>query len=354
MALNLDEDFWNGKRVLLTGGCGFKGTWLSAVLHKLNCKVQDISRLDWSSSKELISVNKRLNKELHDADITELSVLKNVFSNFKPQIVFHLAAQPIVENAAKDPFQTFHTNVMGTVGVLQCALDAPLSPQLIFNITTDKVYENQEWDYTYREVDPLLGSEAYSASKVAAENVTIGYNTIFKKLRPNCKILNLRAGNIIGGGDFNYGRLLPDIAHSLKNNNILNIRSLASTRPWQHVLEPVLGYLRLAELYYDNPSREFEAYNFGPDISHNVSVKTILQMVHAVGYDIRFEEKKNESFKESTLLALNSEKLRRVIEYDNTLSLAQTIKITIDWYMKYYNGHDPLQLIFDDMENFCK
>ena len=152
----------------------------------------------------------------------------------------------------------------------------------------------------------------------------IGYNAIFKKLRPDCKILNLRAGNIIGGGDFNYGRLFPDIAHSLKNNNILNVRSLVSTRPWQHVLEPVFGYLRLAEFYYDHPSRDFETYNFGPDISHNVSVKTILKLSQTIGYSIHYNEQ-NKSFK-STLLALNSEKLRRIIEYDNKLSLAQTIK----------------------------
>ena len=255
-------DFYRGRRVLITGHTGFKGTWLAKILINSGTKVIGFSR---GSKKELslFELSGIKDKIVHiEGDIRDLELLKQVFESWNPEIVFHLAAQPIVGESYKNPVNTFETNVMGTVNIMECVRLYPCVKSVL-NVTTDKVYLNNEWMWGYRENEPLDGYEPYSNSKSCSELVTHCYkNSFFADGRVT--VSTARAGNVIGGGDFSKNRIIPDCVKAAKNGEAIEVRNPNSIRPYQHVIEALMIYLKIAEKQYGN--KEYEGcYNVGPD-----------------------------------------------------------------------------------------
>ena len=267
-----NNNFWKNKKVFLTGHTGFKGSWLAIWLNSLGAKIKGYSLEPPNNSFNLYSeakVDNFVNSEINDICNYELlcaSILK-----FSPDIIFHMAAQPLVRLSYEDPLKTFETNIMGTANILNAASKSN-SVKAIVNITTDKCYENNEWYWGYKETDPMGGKDPYSSSKGCSELVTTAYRESFFRDR-NIGIATARAGNVIGGGDWAKDRLIPDILKSFQNKKEVIIRNPNSIRPWQHVLEPIFGYLLLAENLFNKPKSFSDAFNFGPNHESNATVK---------------------------------------------------------------------------------
>ena len=261
--MNLDMDFYHGKRVFVTGHTGFKGTWLCRMLVNAGAKVAGYSLKPPTEQNlfEMAGLEGWMTSEI--GDIRNLGHLETVFETFQPEIVFHLAAQPIVRDSYKDPRTTYETNVMGTVNLLECIRKMP-SVRSVVNVTTDKVYQNNEWCWGYREDDPLDGFDPYSNSKSCSELVTHSYiNSFFSS--PDAPVVSTaRAGNVIGGGDFANDRIIPDCVRAMQAGKVIGVRNPYSTRPFQHVLEPLSVYLMIAQRQYEN-KRFAGFYNVGPD-----------------------------------------------------------------------------------------
>ena len=253
--------FWKDKKVLLTGHTGFKGSWLSAWLLELGAYVQGLA-LEPNTTPSMFAALGLEKRMLHaDCDVRQLAAVAEIFERFTPDIVLHLAAQPLVRESYANPVDAYSTNVMGTVNVLECARQSPSVRSTVI-VTTDKCYENREWLWGYRENDRLGGHEPYSSSKACAELVVQAYLSSYD---PSAGIASARAGNVIGGGDWCANRLVPDATRAFSSKEILSIRSPLATRPWQHVLEPLRGYLVLAEGLVEDASQHRGAWNFGPD-----------------------------------------------------------------------------------------
>lgn len=328
----LFNDIYNRRRVLLTGHTGFKGSWLALWLAELGAEITGIS-LDPSTDPnhwDLLGVN------IVDIrlDVRDFTKLNEAVKQAKPEVIFHLAAQPLVRRSYRDPLETWSTNVMGTVNVLEAARACP-DLKAIVVITTDKCYENREWVWGYRECDRLGGYDPYSASKACVEMVVHSYRKSFFNELGSPLVASARAGNVIGGGDWSEDRLIPDLIRAVGQKVPLIIRSPEATRPWQHVLESLSGYLLLGQYLLDGEKQFADAWNFGPDTESNQQVQLVLSKLMSEWPELRWQQAENQQLHEATLLHLDSTKARDRLKWRPVWSLDQGLVATADWYRSY-------------------
>ena len=334
--LEMTSDFggvFSGKTVLVTGHTGFKGSWLSLWLLELGAKVVGFALPPETQPNLFTQLGLARLMDSHFGDIRDLSLLEKTLWETKPEIVFHLAAQPLVRRSYGQPVETFAVNVLGTANLLD-AVRRTKSVRVCQVITTDKCYENREKDCAYREDDRLGGRDPYSASKASAEIVVSSYRSSFFSAVGAASISSTRAGNVIGGGDWAADRLIPDCVRALSLGRAVEIRNPHSLRPWQHVLEPLSGYLRLASLQWTEPANFSEAWNFGPEIGKALSVGEVADLVvRAWGSGHWMTPKADLSAPhEAKLLQLDSAKAAKRLKWRPVYALAEAIEQTISWY----------------------
>jgi len=334
--MGISPKFWKDKNVLITGHTGFKGSWLCLWLNRLGANVSGLSLNDAVSNPNMFSIL-NINKLINDqrSDISDYKTCLDIVKKTKPEIVIHMAAQPLVRFSYSDPLQTYKTNVLGTVNILEAIRNCN-SVKTIVVITTDKCYENIEKDYAYEETDSLGGFDPYSSSKACAEHVASAYYRSFFKDK-SIGLATARAGNVIGGGDWSADRLIPDMVKSWSKNEKLFIRFPLATRPWQHVLDPLNGYLTLAEYLWKNPIKFSGGWNFGPD---QKSVKTVQETVELAaivwGDSAKWRTSSKKYLHEANLLQLNSSKAQTLLDWHPKFDFTEAVNKTIDWYNKYY------------------
>lgn len=337
--MGLDPKFWRGKRVLLTGHTGFKGSWLSLWLQSLGAEVTGIA-LDPPTEPSLFAVaaiGSGMKSITHD--IRDLDAVVREVRDLQPQIVIHAAAQSLVRYSYAEPVMTYATNVMGTVHVLEAARLAG-SVRCIVNVTTDKCYENREWDWGYRENEPMGGHDPYSSSKGCAELVTSAWRRSFMQ-HAGIQLASARAGNVIGGGDWATDRLLPDILRAFERKTPVVIRNPASTRPWQHVLEPLSGYLLLAERLWSEDAGFAEGWNFGPVESDARPVSWIVErMVQEWGDGARWRLDDGEHPHEANYLKLDTSKARNRLGWRPQWGLETALSKIVCWHRAYLKKQD--------------
>ena len=335
-----NTNIFKNKTIIITGNTGFKGSWLSLWLKMLGAKVIGISYdIPTNPSHFKIINSNRLFKN-YSFDIKNFKKLKKIILKHKPDFLFHLAAQSLVKKSYKNPLLTWNSNLMGTVNVLE-SLRYLKKKCVAVIITSDKSYKNLEITRGYVEKDQLGGNDPYSASKGAAEFAIKSYINSFYSSKSNVKIAVARAGNVIGGGDWSENRLLPDCIKSWSLKKKVNIRNPNSTRPWQYVLEAVSGYMLLAIKLRLDPRIHGEAFNFGPKLSNNYSVISVLKEVKRIWPLVSWSVlNKKKDFPESNLLKLNCNKARRNLGWTCILSFKESIKMTIRWYKAYYENRD--------------
>ena len=325
------KKFWSKKKVFITGHTGFKGSWLCIMLSYLNSTIDGYSLKPKKNSlfnKSMISKDLRSNTY---ADINDIKKLKNKLKKCKPEIIFHLAAQPLVLESYKEPLKTFNTNLTGTLNLLE-SIRGVKSIKSVVIITTDKVYKVSKNNKSYKELDELGGHDPYSASKVCTEIAVDSYiKSFFKNTGLQNKISTARAGNVIGGGDFSKYRLVPDIIYSINNNIKLNIRNPDHIRPWQHVLDPLTGYLTLAEKQFKNKiNNEQHAWNFGPNKNNSKKVIDIVKHIKK-STKLRYTLIKNIKFKETNILKLSSLKAKKKLNWVSKWNLSESLAKTLEW-----------------------
>lgn len=342
--------FWSGRRVLLTGHTGFKGGWLALWLQKLGADVTGISLPPTTSPSLFLLAELEKTITGRFIDIRDRTRFSDYIRQVEPQVVFHLAAQPLVREGYRTPAETFESNIMGTVNLLE-AIRRNDSLQGCVIITTDKVYRNYEWTYPYREKDELGGHDPYSASKAATEIIVESYRKSFYE-EMNVGLATARAGNVIGGGDWADDRLIPDAIKAWQSGRTLTIRRPDAIRPWQHVLEPLYGYLVLAENIVNNPLLS-GPYNFGPDPALTASVKEVISLANSFfgkGKIIFNTEKTGPH--EADILSLETAKVRSRLGITPKWSLEKAIRETITWYMQLENGHNARELCYSQLGEF--
>ena len=330
-------DTFKGKKVLITGNTGFKGSWLTVWLLKQGAQVFGYS----NSVLTEPAMYRVLNLEQHITqcwrDVRDKDTFAEFLETTRPDFVFHLAAQAIVSTSYNNPWETISTNVMGTASVLE-ALKNYSHPLTAVIITSDKAYDNVEWIWGYRENDRMGGKDIYSGSKGAAELVIKSYWHSFLKHKENILIAVARAGNVIGGGDWSKDRIVVDTIKAFANNKPVEIRSPFATRPWQHVLEPLSGYLTLAKQLNENHKLNGEAFNFGPRAEQ---LKTVKQLVEDIAKYWEIQDPvritDTQPFNEATLLKLNCDKAQALLSWHATLNYDQTVKLTANWYKDFYS-----------------
>jgi len=332
--------FYNGKKVLITGHTGFKGSWLLSVLNSFNSNITGYSK-NCKNQDDIYNLIEGDNMcKSYIGDISDFEGLEKVILDFEPDIIFHLAAQPLVKYSYKNPIETYNTNIMGTVNLLEC-LKKIKSKCAVVLITTDKVYQNKEWEYPYREIDALGGYDPYSSSKACCEIIINAFRDSFYNLNNsnnNIFISSVRAGNVIGGGDWSENRIIPDIVKSILFNKPLELRNPYSIRPWQHVLEPIIGYLMLGYNLYENPIKFSQSYNFGPNVEDALSVQDVVNIAYSnwpylVDMNIPLIDN-NEH--ETKTLKLDISKVQNDLSWTPTYNASTAIQITIDWYKNYH------------------
>lgn len=333
------NNIYQGTKVLITGHTGFKGSWLALWLVELGAKVIGYG-LDPPTSPNHFDLLTIPVKSVI-GDIRDISKLSCTINRERPEIVFHMAAQPLVRKSYRDPKETFETNVIGTVNVFEACRLSP-SIKAVINITSDKCYENKEWVWGYRENDPMGGYDPYSASKGCSELVTSSYSSSFFNRDDYGKkhsklIASVRAGNVIGGGDWAEDRLVPDIMHSTSINESVIIRNPKATRPWQHVLEPLSGYLEIGEKLLEGKIEFAEAWNFGPGDEGSVTVQELVEGFKKIWkkIDYRFKENKFAAH-EANFLKLDCSKAKTKLEWKSIWDSKTAFEKTAEWYMKYY------------------
>ncbi len=347
-------DFWLGKRVLLTGHTGFKGGWLALWLQNLGAEVVGVS-LPPVTTPNLFELAQVANSmRSHFCDIRNAVKLAELVQDCPPEIVFHLAAQPLVRASYKDPVATYATNVMGTAHLLE-ALRGLDSVRVVVMITTDKVYRNLEQPYPYRENDLLGGHDPYSASKAASEIVIASYRDAFLR-KQGLAVASARAGNVIGGGDWSVDRLIPDAVRAWRMGATLEIRRPQSIRPWQHVLEPLHGYLALAEKLWHEPTLA-DAYNFGPYTHEAATVHDVVELArrfYGMG-EVHYGDG-TEGPHEAGWLALETAKARVELNVQPKWNLAETVARTMSWYRDQNQGADARELCLTEITAYqsCK
>lgn len=346
----MNNNFWLGKKVLVTGHTGFKGSWLSLWLYLLGANVTGYA-LNPPTNPSLYHLA-NIKELLHDirGDIRDRELLYNTIKNLKPDVVFHLAAQPLVGQSYQHPVETYETNVMGTVNLLDCIREIG-GIGAVINVTTDKCYENQEWFWGYRENDRLGGFDPYSNSKACSELVTEAYrNSYFNPQHYSSHgvaLATARAGNVIGGGDFAQDRLIPDIIRSILQGEDLILRNPQAIRPWQHVLEPLAGYLLLAEGLYNQGAKYASSWNFGPDDADSQSVEWIQQNLYAL-----LQQKRSyitmpvAQYHEAGWLRLDCSKAKHLLGWKPVWNLMQCLEKIVEWLDVFQQS--------GDLQNICK
>lgn len=332
------ENIYKDKRVLITGHTGFKGSWLALWLTKLGAKVCGYSLSPPTKPNQFELLNLEIQSVI--GDIRNQSLLEQTVKTFKPEIVFHMAAQPLVRLSYHDPIETFETNVIGSLKVYEACKKVD-SVRAIISITTDKVYENLEVKRGYTEEDRLGGKDPYSASKAAMEVMTQSYIHSFfnpNKLAEHGVLLStVRAGNVIGGGDWAQDRLIPDIVRAAIEDKAVEIRSPYSVRPWQHVLDPLSGYLSLGQKLLSGQQDLARPYNFGPPESDVLTVKEVVESSKDYWSKINYKvHEPKEKLHEANLLVLNCDKVKKDLGWSGLLSSQESLKLTIDWYKSFY------------------
>lgn len=352
----LNPAFWNGKRVLLTGHTGFKGSWLSLWLQSMGAQVVGYALAPPTNPSlfDVAEVGKGMSSII--GDIRDLAKLQGVFAEHSPEIVIHMAAQPLVRYSYQNPVETYATNVMGTVHLLEAVRNTP-GVKAVVNITTDKCYENREWVWGYRENEPVGGYDPYSNSKGCAELVSSAYRSSFfngnSHAQHGVALATVRAGNVIGGGDWAKDRLIPDILAAFEQGKRVNIRNPHAIRPWQHVLEPLRGYLTLAERLYEQGPSYAEGWNFGPNDEDAKPVGWIVEQMAAMwGNAAQWQNDAGEHPHEATYLKLDISKARSRLGWHPALSLNDALQLIIDWAKRRQVGTDIRQLTLAQIDAY--
>ncbi len=344
-----DPALWSGKRVLLTGHTGFKGAWLTLWLERLGASVTGLSLpSEPGSLGDLLRIERRVGS--HAIDIRDAETTRAAIRQAAPDLIIHMAAQALVRHSYADPLGTFATNAMGTAHVLDAARTTS-SVHAILAITTDKVYENREWPHPYRESDALGGHDPYSASKAAAELVAASWRRAF--LEPaGIHLATARAGNVIGGGDFSRDRLIPDCIRAFAASQPVRIRNPAATRPWQHVLDPLAGYLLLAQSLLTGPESA-KAWNFGPSLDNVATVgEVVARMTQSWGGTATWSADPGPHPHEAGLLSVDASLARHELGWKPRLMLVDAIETTVAWYRHQLQGQDPATLIHADIDHY--
>lgn len=345
---NLFDNIYAGRKVLITGHTGFKGSWLCLLLHQLGADVYgyalspptDPSLYGEAQIDELVTSV--------IADIRDLKILNDVVQQIQPEIVIHMAAQPLVRDSYKEPVETYEINVMGTVHLLDACRNVP-SVKAIVNVTTDKCYENREWQWGYRENEPMGGFDPYSSSKGCSELITSAYRSSYFHAdgyhKHGVGLASARAGNVIGGGDWAFDRLIPDFIKAVSKGEKIHIRSPFSVRPWQHVLEPLNGYLMLtAKLYTEGP-KYARAWNFGPDDKDVVDVKTIIHTLCELwGDGASYVIEGSPQLHEATYLKLDCSLAKTYLNWFPRWNIIKTLNTIVDWNKDRFSGKDIRQI----------
>lgn len=349
---------WNDCPVLITGHTGFKGGWLSLWLHRLGARVHGYAR-DIPTVPSLFEAARVAGILATDtrADLADLERLRRILAECAPSVVFHLAAQSIVRGGYSDPIGTLASNVMGTANVLE-AVRGQSSVRAVVIITTDKVYENQEWIFPYREIDHLGGHDPYSASKAAAEVVTASYRSSYfgPGKEHGARVATARAGNVIGGGDWACDRLVPDCLRAFAAGEPLRLRYPSAVRPWQHVLEPLAGYLRLAEVLLENSGENFaEAWNFGPDARGDVCVEEVARALACYwGGEAKVEPAPSSvAPHEASQLRLDSSAARTRLKWWPRWSLDDALESTVEWHKNWLRGDDMREFSLQQIASYA-
>ena len=341
----MNNKFWLDRNVLITGHTGFKGTWLSLWLNKLGSNVSGLSLKEPVSTPDMfmsLGVNQLINN--NRGDIIHYDICSDVINNTRPQIIFHMAAQALVRESYNNPIDTYKTNIIGTANILEAARNCETVKTIVV-ITTDKCYENVEKDYAYVETDPLGGYDPYSSSKACAEHVASAYYRSFFKEK-DIGLATVRAGNVIGGGDWSADRLIPDAVKTWSENKKLIIRYPEAIRPWQHVLEPLSGYLMLAKVLLENPTDFSGGWNFGPNQN---SVKTVQDVVELAAnnwsVNAEWEPSHENHIHEASLLQLNSSKAKSQLGWKPLTDFEKGVSETIRWYKEYYRNNVDMKAV---------
>jgi CDP-glucose 4,6-dehydratase len=351
----LFSGIYKDKTVLVTGHTGFKGSWLVYWLNKMGAKVIGYSLEAPTTPNHIGLLNLNITSII--GDIRDLDKLNQVFEEYSPDIVFHLAAQPLVRLSYENPIETYDTNVMGTLKVFEACRQN--SVKAIVNITSDKAYDNQEWIWGYRENDPLGGYDPYSSSKGCADLLVNSYrNSYFNvkeyKQAHNTLIASCRAGNVIGGGDWAKDRLITDIMISVSNNKKVSIRNPYATRPWQHVLEPLSGYLNIGQKLLEEKVEFSDAWNFGPSDEGSITVEEVVKNVKKHWDNIDYEINRDaEQLHEANLLKLDCSKAHILLKWKDVWNSDMTFEKTVNWYKSYYENN-KITLTKDDLESYVK
>lgn len=348
------NDAYRGKRVLVTGHTGFKGSWLAEWLLALGADVAGYALApDTAPSHfELLGLSSRIRHV--EGDVRDLSALRSALSDFKPDIVFHLAAQPLVRFSYREPSTTWETNVMGTVNLLE-AVRACGTVKACIVVTSDKCYENREWPWGYRETEAMGGHDPYSASKGAAELVVASYRRSFFHAPAGCQLASGRAGNVIGGGDWSADRIVTDFVKSILSDKALALRNPKATRPWQHVLEPLSGYLDLGSRLVETDGHRFaDCWNFGPSEDSVVLVQELARMlVSKWGRGEIVVDKSDNHPHEAGLLKLDCSKARQQLAWHGVWGVEETVNRVVEWYKEQSEGKSMLERTRNQIERYC-
>jgi len=336
--VNNGYEIYQHKKILITGDTGFKGSWLAYWLHHLGAKVYGFALPPERDYDHYAALDLEKIILHQDGDIRKFSQIHTFMEKIQPEFVFHLAAQPLVRKSYNEPKLTFDTNVGGSVNILEAVRLTP-SVKVLIAITSDKCYKNKEWCWGYRENDELGGKDPYSASKAAAELVYSAYQDSFFNARPQFGAASVRAGNVIGGGDWSTDRIVPDCIRALQNNKPIELRNPHATRPWQHVLEPLSGYLLLASRIYENPKKFQGSYNFGPENREMHTVNDVAKELISVwgAGEIKIIKKDSDP-QEAGLLHLNCDKAHHHLGWYPKWNFKKTLEQTANWYKSVKEG----------------
>lgn len=350
----VDQQFWNNKHVLLTGHTGFKGSWLSLWLTEMGAKVFGYA-LEPETDPSLFDQLKLADRLDHRiSDIRDAKKIEERVAQADPDVIIHMAAQPLVRRSYREPVATWETNVNGTLNLLEAARGIQKRCAVVV-VTTDKVYENREWNHSYREVDRLGGYDPYSSSKAAAEIAVNSWRRSFFSSLPQLRIATARAGNVIGGGDWSEDRIVPDIARALQNHHPIEVRNPGSVRPWQHVLEPLSGYLTLAEALYREDQPELcSGFNFGPLQGNSETVEKLVEAALKAWPGQWKDASTPGAPHESGLLTLSIDKAYAMLRWKPLWDFETSMQMTISWYKKQFEGEDPLKLTLEQIRRYSQ
>lgn len=358
MGVDIFNNFFRGKRVLVTGHTGFKGSWLSIWLHELGAEVIGVAQDPFTERDNFVlsGIGQRIKADIR-ADIRDGERIKEIFRQYQPEIVFHLAAQPLVRLSYDIPVETYQTNVMGTIHILE-AIRFTDCVKVGVMITTDKCYENREQIWGYRENEPMGGYDPYSSSKGAAEIAIASWRRSF--FHPGAyekhgkSIASVRAGNVIGGGDWALDRIIPDCIKALEAGKPIEIRSPKAIRPWQHVLEPLSGYMLLAQKMWNDPVKYCEGWNFGPRAESITNVWDVASMViENYGSGELQDLSDPDALHEAKLLMLDISKAKFQLGWEPRMSLGKCVQLVVDWY-KRYKEEDAYTLCVEHIEKYLQ